>query len=189
MKKFSKHEQIWKSKCLSILISILFPYLHCLAIHKLLFVCLIHFLIIAPLSTNVFDFITYRNLVSQALNDSSLQNQPYIVHTIKTEHILGNKVMMHATDMRSDIPIVIINLSKDEVIGRVSIPLKYTNDEFRAKHLGDAFNNEFDGKCIHDGNRYDTSVCDFRLNIKLVNDEQLNSISKRVGQMIKNLFK
>ncbi|XP_055315082.1 alanine--tRNA ligase, mitochondrial [Sitodiplosis mosellana] len=129
-----------------------------------------------------------KNVVSQALSDSSLQNQLYIVHAIKTEHTLGNKIMMHATDLRKEIPIVIINVSKDDVIGRVSIPLKYTNDDFRAKHLSDAFNDEFDGNCIHDGSRYDTSVCDFRLNTKLVNDEQLNSIFKRVGQMIKKFL-
>lgn len=95
---------------------------------------------------------------------------------------------MHATDLRKEIPIIIINISKDDVIGRVSIPLKYTNDEFRAKHLGNAFNEQFDGKCIHDGIRYDTSVCDFRLNTKLVNDDQLNSIFKRVGKIIKKLL-
>lgn len=126
--------------------------------------------------------------MSLALNDSTLQNQPYIVHAIKTEHILGNKIMMHATDLRNEIPIVIINISKDNVIGRVSIPLKYTNEDFRAKHLSDAFNEQFDGKCIHDGLRYDTSVCDFRLNIKLVNDDQLNSIFKRVREIIKKFL-
>lgn len=92
---------------------------------------------------------------------------------------------MHATDLRKEIPMVIVNVSRNEVVGRVSIPLKYTNDDFRAKHLGDTFNQQFDGKCIHDGTRYDTSVCDFRLNTKLVNDEQLNSVFKKIGQLLR----
>lgn len=126
--------------------------------------------------------------MSLALNDKSLNNVPYIVHAIKTEHMLGNKTMIHATDLRKEIPIVIINVSKDEVIGRVSIPLKYTHDDFRAKHLGDAFNRQFDGKCIHDATRYDTSVCDFSLNTQLVNDDQLDSVFQKVGQLLKKLL-
>lgn len=125
-------------------------------------------------------------MVSIALNDSSLKNHAYIVHAIKTEHTLVT--MMQATDLRKDIPIVLINVTKDDIVGRVSIPLKYTNDDFRAKHLGDIFNNQFDGKCIHDSTRYDASVCDFRLNPKLVNDDQLNNVLKRVGDMIKKFL-
>lgn len=102
--------------------------------------------------------------------------------------MLGNKTMMYATDIRKEIPVVIINLAKDDVIGRVSLPLKCTSDAFRAKHLGDTFNTEFDGECIHDGTRYDTSVCDFRLNTKLINDKHLNNILKKVEQKIKQML-
>lgn len=126
--------------------------------------------------------------MSRALSDESLDDLPYIVHAIKTEHILGNKIMMHATDLRKEIPIVVINVSKNEVIGRVSIPLKYTHDDFRAKHLGDTFNQQFEGKCVHDGTRYETSVCDFRLNKKLVNDERLNSVIQKVEKLLKNIL-
>lgn len=109
---------------------------------------------------------------------------------IKTKHSLGNKSMMHATDVRNDIPMVVLNISKEEVVGRVSIPLKHTTDgTFRAKHLSDIFNEQFDGKCIHDGTRYDNSVCDFRLSAKLVTDKQLNDIFKKVGQLIEKILK
>lgn len=123
------------------------------------------------------------------LCDSSLENLPYIIHTIKTKHILGNKTMMHATDLRKEIPVIIVNVSDTEVIGRISIPSTYTNDDFRAKHVGDAFNETFDGKCIHDGQRYDTSVCDFRLNKTLVNDSDLNNLLGKIKNMLKKVLK
>lgn len=95
---------------------------------------------------------------------------------------------MHATDLRKEIPIVIVNISDTEVIGRVSIPTMYVNDDFRAKHLGDAFNTTFDGKCIHDGQRYDTSVCDFRLNKTLVNDNDLENVYKKIKTILKKVL-
>lgn len=122
------------------------------------------------------------------LNDLSSEKLPYIIKTIKTDNILGNKTMMYATDIRKEIPVVIINVSKDDVIGRVSLPLKCTSDDFRAKHLSDTFNMEFDGKCVHDGTRYDTSVCDFRLNTNLINDKQLNYVFQKIEQMIKRML-
>lgn len=124
--------------------------------------------------------------MSLALNDASLESLPYIIHAIKTEHIL--EVMMQATDLRKEIPIVIINVTDNGVVGRVSIPLKYGNDDFRAKHIGDAFIEQFDGTCIHDGTRYDTSVCDFRLNRKLVSDNRLKSVFEKVEQLMKKLL-
>lgn len=96
---------------------------------------------------------------------------------------------MHATDLRKEIPIVIVNISDTEVVGRVSIPSIYINDNFRAKHLGDAFNATFDGKCIHDGQRYDTSVCDFRLNKTLVNDNNLENVFEKIKDMLKKMLK
>lgn len=122
------------------------------------------------------------------MNDSALIDQPYIIIAIKTEHILGNKTMMHATDLRKDIPIVLINISNEEVIGRISIPSQFLNDQFKAKHLVDTFNDRFDGKCIHDGTRYETSVCDFRLNKQLVNDTDLNSIFKKIENVFKQIL-
>lgn len=96
--------------------------------------------------------------------------------------------MIHATDIRSEIPIAIINISDTEVIGRVSIPSKYTSENFGAKHLGDIFNDKFDGKCIHHGERYDTSVCDFRLNKKLVSDFDLKNIFEKIKTMLKTIL-
>lgn len=95
---------------------------------------------------------------------------------------------MHATDLRKEIPIVIVNISDTEVVGRVSIPSTYINDDFRVKHLGDTFNATFDGKCIHDGQRYDTSVCDFRLNKTLVNDNDLENVFKKIKKMLKKVL-
>lgn len=96
--------------------------------------------------------------------------------------------MMHATDLRKEIPIVLINISHEEVIGRISIPSQFINDKFNVKHLVDTFNDTFDGKCIHDGTRYDTSVCDFRLNKQRVNDTDLNSMFKKIESVFKQIL-
>lgn len=95
---------------------------------------------------------------------------------------------MHATDIRKEIPVILINISNDEVIGRVSIPSQYTNDGFKAKHLGDIFNETFDGKCIHDGTRYDASVCDFRLDKKLVNIKGVTRVFEKIENIIKKVI-
>lgn len=95
---------------------------------------------------------------------------------------------MYATDLLNEIPVVILNITDAEVIGRVSIPTVYTSDDFRAKHLSDAFNELFDGKCIHDGQRYDASVCDFRLNKTLVNDSDLDKIFSNIKDMLKKVL-
>lgn len=107
---------------------------------------------------------------------------------MKTDHILGNKTMMYATDLRKEIPAVILNITDTEAIGRISIPLLYTNADFRAKHLSDAFITTFDGKCIHDGHRYDTSVCDFRLNKTLINDSHLDNVIKNIKDILKKVL-
>lgn len=96
---------------------------------------------------------------------------------------------MHATDLRKEIPVIIVNISDTEVVGRVSIPSIYVNADFRAKHLGDAFNETFDGKCIHDGQRYDSSVCDFRLNKTLINESDLNIVFKKIIDTLKKMLK
>lgn len=131
----------------------------------------------------------HRNLLNMELNDASTKQLPYIIRTINTKHRLTS--MMYSTDLNKDIPNVLINIAKDEVIGRVSIPLKYINDEFyfRAKHLADMFIKEFGGKCIHDSTRYDASVCDFSLNIKNVSDGQLNEMFKQVEKIFNELLR
>lgn len=102
--------------------------------------------------------------------------------------MLGNKSMMHATDLRKDIPVVIVNISDTDVIGRASIPSIHLNDKFRAKHLGDELIAKFDGKCIHDGERYESSVCDFRLNKTLVNDNNLDNLFDKIENMLKKML-
>ncbi|XP_031619988.1 alanine--tRNA ligase, mitochondrial isoform X2 [Contarinia nasturtii] len=128
------------------------------------------------------------NFLNAELNDSSKKQLPYIVCTINTEHRLVS--MMYSTDLNADIPNVLINITNDQVIGRISIPLKNLSDPFyfRAKHLADVFIEQFGGKCIHDSTRYDASVCDFSLNVKSVNSEQLNNMFKKVEQMLKEIL-
>lgn len=96
---------------------------------------------------------------------------------------------MYATDLHKEIPVILLNITDTEAIGRVSIPSLHTNDDFRAKHLSDAFIATFDGKCIHDGQRYDSSVCDFRMNKTLVNDNNLDTVLKTVENILKKVLK
>lgn len=131
-----------------------------------------------------FQFDHYRTIVTQALDAVLKKKLSYVLCTIRTDHILGNHSMMHASDILPEMPAVIINRTEEDCIGRVSLPIKYTRDDFRAKHLGDIFIAEFDGNFIHDGTRYNTSVCDFRLNYQNITDEQLDIIFQKVEQLL-----
>lgn len=127
-------------------------------------------------------------MVSNKINDATLVNQPYIVTAIETEHMLGNRTMMHATDLGKDIPMVLINISNEDVVGRISIPSQFTTENFHPKYLLEQIIKTFDGECIHLGTRYDTSVCDFRLNKQLVNDRDMKNVFEKVKSEIENVL-
>lgn len=131
----------------------------------------------------------YFQEIGTLLSDSIAKKQPYIFHVINAECILHNATILRISDLCEDIVLVLIMITKDDISGRISIPLKYTNDNLNAKHLGDEFNVRFDGKCIHHGTRYETSFTDFRLNKDLVNKESLNEVVAKVGEIIKKMVK
>lgn len=97
--------------------------------------------------------------------------------------------MQLITDSAGDLPVVIINIATDDVIGRVSVPLDYTTNYFTAKHIGDEFNDAFDGKCRHDGTRYEQAVSDFLLNKHRVNTNKLDEVFARVTKIIDRISK
>lgn len=95
---------------------------------------------------------------------------------------------MRMTDEYRNMSLVLIIISENGVIGRISLPLSYTNENLTAKELSDEFCLKFNGKTIHHGTRLEASVADFQLRKDLVNDESLNEIFKRVERSILNII-
>lgn len=114
---------------------------------------------------------------------------PYIFHVIHAENPLLHRTIMRISDCCEHLAMILIVISKNDVIGRISIPMKLAGKNFPAKHFGDKFNEKFDGKCIHHGTRYETSVMDFKLNKDLVNENDLKEVFDSVETVIKDIFK
>lgn len=96
---------------------------------------------------------------------------------------------MRISDSCEHLVMILIIISKNDVIGRISIPMKLVGEHFPAKHFGDKFNEKFDGKCIHHGTRYETSVMDFELNKDLVNENGLKEVFDSVEALIEDVLK
>lgn len=62
-------------------------------------------------------------------------NDSFIVHVLNTPNALDNALMLEAERMCHDLPVILLNVANNKLIqGRASIPLKYTNEKFNAKH-------------------------------------------------------
>lgn len=97
--------------------------------------------------------------------------------------------MQLLTDSAEELPVVVVNLATDTVIGRVSIPLEYTTNYYTAKHIGDEFNNVFNGKCRHAGTRYNQAVSDFQLDKNRVNSKGLETVFAKISQIVERISK
>lgn len=95
---------------------------------------------------------------------------------------------MRMTDEYRNMSLVLIIISENDVIGRISLPLSYTNGNLTAKELGDEFCLNLNGKNVHHGTRLEASVADFQLKKDLVNDESLEKVFKRVEGLILNII-
>lgn len=116
--------------------------------------------------------------------DSSIES--CALHIIETDHTLLHNSLRDLTDFRKDVPIIVINVSNETVCGRISVPLKYIEDNFTTKHLSDEFNSRFEGKCLHDGTRFESAVNDFVLKRDAVNVEKLKNALENVRKIIRN---
>lgn len=114
---------------------------------------------------------------------------PCHLYILRTNYAVLQHTRELMTDESADMPIVIINIGQDAVIGRVSVPLDYTTNYFTAKHIGDEFNEAFDGKCRHDGTRYNQAVSDFLLDKHRVNSQQLETVFAKVSKIVERLSK
>lgn len=94
---------------------------------------------------------------------------------------------MRMTDEYKDMALVLIVISENDVIGRISMPLNYSKGKLTAKELGDEFCLKFNGKSIHHGTRLEASVNDFQLKKNLVSDERLKEVFERVQRLIDNI--
>lgn len=75
-------------------------------------------------------------------------NEPFIVHVLKTKYPLEDALFVDAEHMCNDLPVILINVSNGQIIqGRASIPSKYTHAEFNANHWIREFVDSFKIKC------------------------------------------
>lgn len=125
--------------------------------------------------------------MEKAIDESTLNEKPYFFHIINTDHALHHRTIMRISDLSEHLAMVLIIISNDAVTGRIHIPLKYTN--LTAKYFSNEFNAKFNGKCIHDGTRYSTSVTDFQLKKDLVNEDSLKEVFNTVEGLFKKMFK
>lgn len=116
-------------------------------------------------------------------------DDPCHMYIFRTNYAVLQHTMQLMTDASADLPIVVINIANDNVIGRVSVPVDYTTNYFTAKHIGDEFNETFDGKCRHDGTRYDQAVSDFLLNKHRVDSNKLNEVFVKVKRIVDRISK
>lgn len=140
----------------------------------------------------VYSFSNCRRLffpdLEQAVDKKTKTQMPYIFHVIHAENPLHHRTIMRISDYCEHLAMILIIISKNDVIGRISFPMKWTDENVSAKHFGDKFNEKFDGKCIHHGTRYETSVMDFELNKDLVNENDLKEIFDGIEAAIKEIF-
>lgn len=122
---------------------------------------------------------------------STSRNEAYLLQIIETKHALLPNSIRDLTDLHKDIPIVVINLSSDAVSGRASIPMKYVNENFTAKHLCDEFNRQFQDRCQFQvvSTRYEASVCNFVLKTDAVDKEKLQAALGKLGEIIEDILK
>lgn len=95
---------------------------------------------------------------------------------------------MRMTDACENVALVLIIISENNAVGRISIPVSYTKGELTAKELGDEFSLKFNAKCIHDGTRLEALVSDFQLQKSLVNDESLKEVFGRVESLFSDIL-
>lgn len=95
---------------------------------------------------------------------------------------------MRMTDACENVALVLLIISENNAVGRISIPVSYTKGELTVKELGDEFSLKFNAKCIHDGTRLEAFVSDFQLQKSLVNDESLKDVFGRVESLFSNIL-
>lgn len=91
---------------------------------------------------------------------------------------------MRMTDTYSHLPLVLIVISGDVAVGRISIPITDNEKSITAKELSDEFCMKFDGTIIHHGTRAREWVCDFQLKSSLISETRLTEVFQRIENLI-----
>lgn len=75
-------------------------------------------------------------------------NDCFIVHVLETQSPLDDVMLVEAEQMCNDLPVILLNVSNNRIVqGRASIPLKYTDGKFDAKHWLQELVSSFNIKC------------------------------------------
>lgn len=119
------------------------------------------------------------------MHSATLNKKPCAFHVISTRHPLHHRTIMRMTDPYQNLAMVLIIISRDNVIGRASVPLD-DNRQLTAKDLSDEFCRQFDGQIIHNGTRSEASVSDFQLKNRKINEENLKEVFGRIENLFSN---
>lgn len=72
----------------------------------------------------------------------------FIVHVLETKSPLDPSLLVEAEQMCNDLPVILLNVSNNRIVqARASIPLKYTDGKFNAKHWLEELARSFNIKC------------------------------------------
>lgn len=141
-----------------------------------------------PTANSEFNFL-YRTLYLPALEKSistaKLNKKSYAFHAISTHHPLSARTILRMTDLCSnDMVLVLIIISSDGVVGRITVPFDHVNRQLTSKQLSDEFCHRFKGRGIHHGTRLQATVSDFVLKKSEVSEEGLKEIFKRIENLV-----
>ncbi|KAG4069870.1 hypothetical protein HA402_009577 [Bradysia odoriphaga] len=124
--------------------------------------------------------------LERAISSGTLNKKPCIFHVISTRHPLHPRTIMRMTDTYNHLPLVLIVISGEVAIGRITIPMADNDRNLTAKELSDEICMKFDGTIHHHGRQLGTSVCDFQLKSSLINEANLKEMFQRIENLVGN---
>lgn len=88
-----------------------------------------------------------QSMVSELVDLLATRTQ-FLVHALETKAPLDSLLFVEAEQMCNDLPVILLNVSNNRIVqGRASIPLKYTDGKFNAKHWLDELARSLNIKC------------------------------------------
>lgn len=96
------------------------------------------------------------------LNERNENDDAFIIHVLNSTEPLEESLLMDAERVCHDLPVIILNVSNNKIIhARASIPIKYTTNQFNAKHWMEKLGKALRIKCQSNKKKKQFSVCGF----------------------------
>lgn len=96
------------------------------------------------------------------LNKRHQNNNAFIIHILNSAEPLEESLLTDAKRVCHDLPVIILNVSNNKLIhAHASIPIKYTTNQFNAKHWMETLGKALKIKCQPNKKKKQFSVCGF----------------------------